>query len=55
MNTRFKKGQIPWIKGKHHTAETRKKISMIKKLEIDNKGRFKKGHKVSEKIKKSSK
>lgn len=29
--TEFKKGQVPWIRGKHHSEESRKKMSLSRK------------------------
>ena len=50
---RFKKGSVPWIKGRTHSQETRKKLSESskghapwnkgKKVGLVTKGAFKKG------------
>ncbi len=31
VDTKFKKGLVPWMKGKHHTEETKRKISEVTK------------------------
>lgn len=40
----FKKGHIPWIKGKYHSEETKQKIKKTKLGSLPTKTSFQKGH-----------
>lgn len=47
----FRKGNIPWVKGKHHTEETKRKISKANKGNVSwMKGKTKENYKPLKKI-----